>query len=147
MLVLSRRQGEKLVLPTINTSVQIVSVKPGIVRLGIEAPPEVTVLREEIAGRALERQPALADPARSPLQKLNHAVRNRLNGALLGIAVLRQQLQAADTAVSSAVLDKIEQELRGLQLQIEEIVGTTPVPPPAPALQALLDEQEVIAGR
>jgi carbon storage regulator CsrA len=48
MLVLSRKPNQKIVFPGMNTTVQVVSIKPGVVRLGIEAPPHVIVLREEL---------------------------------------------------------------------------------------------------
>jgi carbon storage regulator CsrA len=48
MLVLSRRQGEKIVLPGLGVTIQVVAIKPGIVRIGIEAPPEIPILRQEI---------------------------------------------------------------------------------------------------
>ena len=48
MLVLSRRLNQKLVLPGLNVTVQVVAVKNGVVRLGVEAPPDVQVLREEL---------------------------------------------------------------------------------------------------
>jgi carbon storage regulator CsrA len=51
MLVLSRRLGEKVVLPTLGVTITVVAVKPGVVRLGIEAPADVPVLREELLGR------------------------------------------------------------------------------------------------
>src|SRR5258708_29524678 len=54
MLVLSRKLKEKIVLPTFSTITQVLEIKPGTVRLGIEAPPEVTILREEVPNRAKE---------------------------------------------------------------------------------------------
>ena len=48
MLVLSRRPDEKIVFPESNITVQVVAVKGDKVRLGIEAPPHVTVLRAEL---------------------------------------------------------------------------------------------------
>ena len=48
MLVLSRRLGEKILFPGIGAYVKVVSVKGGTVRLCIEAPPEVLILREEL---------------------------------------------------------------------------------------------------
>ena len=48
MLVLSRRLHEKIVLPDLNVTIQVVAVKGGTVRIGIEAPPDVAVLREEL---------------------------------------------------------------------------------------------------
>jgi len=48
MLVLSRKPNEKIVFPAIHTSVQIVAIKPGVVRVGIDAPPDIAVFREEL---------------------------------------------------------------------------------------------------
>ena len=52
MLVLSRRPGEKIVLPDLNVSIHVVALKPGVVRIGIEAPRNVGVFREEVLDRA-----------------------------------------------------------------------------------------------
>ena len=41
MLVLTRRPQETIVFPAFHTTVQVVSVQPNAVRLGVEAPPEV----------------------------------------------------------------------------------------------------------
>jgi carbon storage regulator CsrA len=50
MLVLSRRLKKRLYFPGIRTLITVVAVKGTVVRLGIEAPPQITVLRER--GRA-----------------------------------------------------------------------------------------------
>ncbi len=50
MLVLGRRKGEKIVIGD-EIVVTVVAIHGERVRLGIEAPPEVPVLREEIAAR------------------------------------------------------------------------------------------------
>ena len=48
MLVLSRKLGEKIVIGD-NILVTVVKVDRNQVRIGIEAPPDVLVYREEIA--------------------------------------------------------------------------------------------------
>lgn len=48
MLVLSRKVGEKISIGE-NISVTIVRITGGGVRVGIEAPPEMIVVREELA--------------------------------------------------------------------------------------------------
>ncbi len=53
MLVLSRRLHEKIVLPGLNVTIQVVAVKGGTVRIGIEAPPDVQVMREELLDQSL----------------------------------------------------------------------------------------------
>jgi carbon storage regulator CsrA len=51
MLVLSRRLNEKIVLPSLGVTVQVLAVRGGAVRLGIQAPPDIAVLREELVGK------------------------------------------------------------------------------------------------
>lgn len=51
MLVLSRKEAEKIRLGD-NIVVTVVRVSGDKVRLGIEAPPEVVVLREELEPKA-----------------------------------------------------------------------------------------------
>jgi carbon storage regulator len=60
MLVLSRRPGERLVLPHLDVAVTVLAVKGHVVRLGISAPEAVTVYREEAWQRICQegRDPA-----------------------------------------------------------------------------------------
>jgi carbon storage regulator len=51
MLVLSRRVGERIFFPAIGAYVKVLSVEGATVRLGIEAPREVRILREELQNR------------------------------------------------------------------------------------------------
>ena len=48
MLVLSRKPGERIVFPGLGVVLTVVGASAGRVRIGIEAPPEVPVHREEI---------------------------------------------------------------------------------------------------
>jgi carbon storage regulator len=48
MLVLSRKRGERIVVPHCELAVTIVSIESNRVRLGISAPEEVGVYREEV---------------------------------------------------------------------------------------------------
>ena len=48
MLVLSRRPHEKIVIPGLGITVHVVSINGNVVRLGVEAPPDVKILREEL---------------------------------------------------------------------------------------------------
>lgn len=49
MLVLTRKTDERIVIG--NITVTVVAVKKGRVRLGVEAPRDLVVMREEIANR------------------------------------------------------------------------------------------------
>ena len=48
MLVLSRRPNEKILFPSIGISVEIVQTKGNTVRVGIEAPEDIRILRGEL---------------------------------------------------------------------------------------------------
>ena len=55
MLVLSRKVGERIQLGD-NIIVTLVKINGNTVRLGIEAPPHMAVVREELAKRASPEQ-------------------------------------------------------------------------------------------
>lgn len=101
MLVLSRRPNERILFPGLGVAVEVTSVSRNVVRLGIDAPPSVTIVREEIASEA-DKRPA---KDRKPI---SHAVRNRLHTANLAVHLAQKQLQAgldeeADETLSEAL--------------------------------------------
>jgi carbon storage regulator CsrA len=51
MLVLSRRVGEGIVLPTAQLTISVLGISSNRVRLGFSGPPEVSVQRKEIVDR------------------------------------------------------------------------------------------------
>jgi carbon storage regulator CsrA len=152
MLVLSRRPNEKILFPGFNTAIQVVSIKGGAVRLGIEAPPEVVVLREELRDRAAV--PLLAESADSRLRAFRHSLRNRLNGATIGLALLRKQVSAGANDDLERTIAMIEGEMQSLRQEVEaEAVkaASAPVKTARKKPKALLveddqNERELLAG-
>lgn len=64
MLVLARRVGERILIGD-QIAVTVVKAGPGGVRLGIEAPAEMPVVREELAREIAEQEARqVADSAR-----------------------------------------------------------------------------------
>jgi carbon storage regulator len=63
MLVLSRKVGETILIGE-QVSVTVVRIAPGVVRLGIDAPDNYTILRSEIAGA--EQAEAVAEQEARP---------------------------------------------------------------------------------
>lgn len=59
MLVLSRKVGERILIGD-KISVTIVKIGHGGVRVGVEAPPELAVVREELAEELERAERALA---------------------------------------------------------------------------------------
>jgi len=65
MLVLSRKLGEKIVIGD-NIVVTVVKIDRNQIRIGIEAPQEIAVYREEISpGRTGNSKPTTGEPALS----------------------------------------------------------------------------------
>lgn len=52
MLVLTRKVGEKILIAE-NIVIEVVQIQEGRVRIGIDAPRNITVMREEIADREM----------------------------------------------------------------------------------------------
>jgi carbon storage regulator len=61
MLVLSRKLGERIVVPNCELTITVVAIQGNVVRLGVEAPATIPVHREEVWRRICEQ--ANAAPA------------------------------------------------------------------------------------
>ena len=74
MLILQRKEGESLLLGE-NIEITVLSVEAGRVRLAIQAPRDVTILRSELRAAAQVNREA-ADEEVSPLELLG-VLRNK----------------------------------------------------------------------
>ena len=63
MLVLSRKVGERILIGN-NIAVTVVRLASGGVRLGIEAPPDMPVVREELAQQMKQESSTSQVPAK-----------------------------------------------------------------------------------
>lgn len=63
VLVLSRKTGERIQIGP-DIAITVVKLSSGGVRLGIEAPPELAVLRGELADQIAARQDETVEPLR-----------------------------------------------------------------------------------
>jgi carbon storage regulator CsrA len=136
MLVLSRRLNEKIVFPQSNTVVQVVGVKPGVVRLGVRAPAEVTVLREEVHNRGAEwRAPAASaplDPA--PQENSDDGDRAWLTSATLGLGLARLQLRVGQTRDAQETLARLHSQLQGVRKRLDQPEGHLSDDPPGASM-------------
>jgi carbon storage regulator CsrA len=127
MLVLSRRLNEKVLFPGINVAITVVGVRNGLVRLGIDAPPEVKVLRGE-----LQPQNAGQPPPENPqdFRPRNDLVGKRLEVARAGLAELQRHLAAGRNREAETILGKLEEDLKLLQRRLAGEPEPTPPAPP-----------------
>lgn len=146
MLVLSRGQTDKIIFPNLDITVEILRITGNKVRVGINAPKDVCVLRHELADKHFGKDES------SPTMQLRHAFRNRLNTANLALHLLQRQLDAGLTEEAETTL---QHALRELDTLNETVGGTAAAKPKTehnqPAFRALLveddaNESELLAG-
>jgi carbon storage regulator len=125
MLVIARRAQESLIIPSARATIRVVAIRSGSVRLGVEAPPEVTVYREELYERlraggeaAAEVSPLSPSPGRH-----EHLVRNHLHNMTQALGMLRRQLGNSLTAGAQALLDRAAGECAALRQQLAALLG------------------------
>ncbi len=148
MLVLSRKKNEKIWFPAFNTAVEVVEIHGGTVRLGVQAPREVTVLREEVPDKQAEWAAVIPPPP-----EWRRLLFNRLNLTESGLVLVSQQLQSGQLQDAQTILEKLREECRLLRRRLEDDVGKRP-PEEAPhrrSCRALLvednqNERELLAG-
>jgi carbon storage regulator CsrA len=137
MLVLSRKENEKVVFPTLGISLELLRIQGKSVRIGIDAPDDVPIYRDEIAAR---KSVAFTsdDDLRSKLDRLARSIRDRLDSSSACLNELHRHLEiAADDCGQNLVLD-IFRELKALDASASEIV----VGEPASSASALLVESD-----
>ena len=111
MLVLSRRLNEKLLIPCIRSSIQVLSIQGGQVRLGVEAPPEVAVFREEIYKSDLQDEESTGDERPAVARgRVPALLRNRLARLALGLERLQRQMEGKLGANVRTALDQLGDE-------------------------------------
>jgi carbon storage regulator CsrA len=127
MLVLSSRVHEKIVLPGLHTSIEVVAIQPGSVRLGIEAPEEVRILRQALPDRVAEWGPDPAAEEQPPtLLQISQLLDRRLEIAHKGLEELRNRLRRGDED-AEIILDKLDEDLHLLRRRlVREVEKTAP---------------------
>lgn len=151
MLVLSRGRNDKVVFPTLGMSVEILRISDNKVRLGIDAPREIPVLRHEIVqrdGYSGDRLP----PKPAASSQLTHAIRNRIHTAVLGLHVLHRQFESDETTDVEATIFKIFNELKAIENELDPAAADASSSPEANAIGRTLlveddcNERELLAG-
>src|ERR1700730_18073859 len=117
MLVLSRKLNERIVLPTLNVVIEVAGVKGRTVRLGIDAPKEVPVLRAEIPDRNAEwsKNPTREADGTGQIrnfhsQSLCHGL--KITATQLGL--MRLQLDTGETEEARTTLARLQQNFQVL---------------------------------
>ncbi len=143
MLILSRSEGEAVAFPDLNIAVKILRLAGSRVRVGIEAPSEIRVLRSELSARADETLRCEESAAR------RHRLRNQLNTVNLALTVAQRHLESGDTAAAEVALGRAfkqlaaaDSELNAPPASANDAKPAPPAPVPAGAKVLLVDDNE-----
>lgn len=150
MLVLSRKPNQKIVLPNLGVSIEIVRIAGRAVSVGIEAPDSVKVLRGELAAHLPPQIEASPAPER-------HRLRNELNRVSIALELVRKQMELGRSAEAEQTLERAVEWLEQLETGMQSSTATEPAKPHRAAKpllsakQALLveddaNERELLAG-
>ena|ERR1700722_4493126 len=151
MLILSRRLNQAIAFPDSDTTVRVLSIKGNVVRLGIEAPLQVAVLREEIRGshplhETTPQGNGLCPPAAQQL-------RDRLQSTAVGLGAVQLLLDAGRASDAGNALSVVRDDLQLLRFAFDGELEKSPTPQPAAPRKgkALLVEddasqRELLAG-
>ncbi len=142
MLALSRRCGERVLFPGLNIAVEILQIRGNNVRLGIGAPPEIGVFREEIVPSAKNIYARLGTA--DPHLALTNAQRNQLNTAALAFHVVEKQLEAGLIADARATLQHGLKLLEELDRSVERERKVFESKPTPRDIEALLVEDDPV---
>lgn len=115
MLVLSRGAKEEILFPKLGITVKVVRIAGNRVRLGVDAPQDISVIRAELADRPRDATPSSAQSMR---KDADHALRNRLNSARLSLQLAAEQI---DHGLHDDALETLSNSLREFDCLESEI--------------------------
>lgn len=93
MLVLGRKEDQKIRFPGLGITVQVLRVNGASVRLGVEAPTEVRIIRDELPQHESEQPSSPTRVIRLP-QNLRHELRNELNSISIALHLFKEEMDA-----------------------------------------------------
>ena len=146
MLVLTRKETDKILFPSLGITVEVLRVQGNKTRIGIQAPEDVPILRHEISQvKKVEFAPDkhLNDDR---LRDLVHAIRRRLDSATDNLNQLHTSFDDQTSESSQTKLEELFRELRSLEREANQILDDSGVPTNE-SHQALLVEDSPVERR
>jgi carbon storage regulator CsrA len=116
MLVLSRKENEKVVFPHLGIALTILRVGGGKARLGIEAPGDVAVVRHEIASD--QQLAEWNDRLTRKVKPDTHEMRNHLHTALMGLCLVHKLLSRDMVEQAEQTLEELIANMQGLDIAL-----------------------------
>lgn len=149
MLVITRRSSDRISFPQVGISVHFIRVQGGSAKVGVDAPRDIAIVRDEVAddpeAAAALRQQWLRLP-----KEVRHEIRNELHAISVGLHLYREQLKSGIAADASDTFSEIQDAIRRLD---ENDVLRRPDPHKTASLPGTVlivedddNEREMLAG-
>lgn len=148
MLVLSRKENQKISFPGLGITVQILNVKGSTVRVGVDAPMEVRIIRDELSEKDPDCARQQSRVIRLPA-KVRHELRNQLNSLSIGLHLFKEEVEAGDHEDAQETFDKLVEHIENI-CENPALGSSVETPAPAAASALLVEddtnEREMLAG-
>jgi carbon storage regulator CsrA len=150
MLVLSRKAEQKVCFPGLGITVHILQIKGSSVRVGVDAPVEVRIMRDELQDGTGPSQPR-THVVRLP-RELRHELRNQMNTLSLALHLFKQEIDSGHLQDAEETFEKLVEHIEQLshnQLLSREGVSLKQSDEERPTALLVEDEpneREMLAG-
>lgn len=118
MLVLTRKNDESIVFPEIGVTLSVLRIRGNVVKIGVNAPKEITVLRKEV----LEDPERAAEFASSQSER-RHDLRNQMHTLRLALHLLEKLIGKGRHDEANRLLERVVKGFASLE---ELVTGETP---------------------
>ncbi len=158
MLVLSRKEHQKVRFPELGITVEILSVKGSSVRLGFDAPKEVRIMRDELVDGNETSTRQRSHVVRLP-KEVCHELRNELNSISLALHLFKQEVEAGLVDDVDATFDELVEHIERMsqnpalaihqsatETNIGETVNSASCKPTALLVEDQANEREMLAS-
>ncbi|NBO91575.1 MAG: carbon storage regulator [Planctomycetia bacterium] len=116
MQLFTTRTNDKILLPDIEATIEVVAVETDGVRLGISAPETIRVVREGRSDRQNWKPEVGEEPASS--SDIQRMIDKRLEIAREGLNELREYLRAGQEDDARLILEKVDEDLHLLRRRV-----------------------------
>ncbi len=149
MLVLGRKEDQRIRFPSLGISIEILRIKNSSVSVGIEAPSEFRIIRDEITDYEDEESTPNLQVFRLP-SEVRHDVRNQLNQLSIALALFRAEIDGGLLKDAETTFEQIMRSLHEVStskvFSRQGIVVPRNQPCSALLIEDQANEREMLAG-
>ena len=146
MLILTRKLNDTIHFPELDISVNVLSVGNSKVRIGIDAPLEITVIRGELDNRKSRDEEPRSICLKSDTE---HGLRNSLNDLNVATALTKKLIASGKTGYAATVLNSALSDLmsgKNEDIKIEPPSSFDSCKAKALLVEDVSNEREMLAG-